>query len=74
VKTKSPAELAQINSLSDLPVPSGIKNLLSPSEKTKMKAEEKKRRYFLRFFTVFYGFLRFFSDCSIKFNRICLVG
>ena len=43
VKTKSPTELAQINSLSEFPVPSSIKNLLSPAERAK-KAEEKKRR------------------------------
>jgi hypothetical protein len=41
VKTKSPSELAQINSLSDLPVPTPILNLLSPSKKT----EEKKKRF-----------------------------
>ena len=43
MKTKSPTELAQINSLSEFPVPSSIKNLLSPAERAK-KAEEKKRR------------------------------
>jgi hypothetical protein len=42
VKTKSPSELAQINSLSDLPVPTPILNLLSPSK----KAEEKKKRFY----------------------------
>lgn len=42
MKTKSPVELAQINSLSDFPVPTPIKNLLSQAERAK-KAEEKKR-------------------------------
>jgi hypothetical protein len=45
VKTKSPSELAQINSLSDLPVPTPILNLLSPSK----KAEEKKKRFNINF-------------------------
>jgi len=44
-KTKTPAELAQINSLSDFPVPETIKNLLHFEKKENDKKETKKRRH-----------------------------
>ena len=45
-KTKTPAELAQINSLSEFPVPEKIKNILnqSGSKGEKVGKESKKRR------------------------------
>ena len=47
-KTKTPAELAQINSLSEFPVPEKIKNILNQSgskvEKAGKDKESKKRR------------------------------
>ena len=47
-KTKTPAELAQINSLSEFPVPEKIKNILNQSgskaEKVGKDKESKKRR------------------------------
>ena len=42
-KTKTPAELAQINSLSEFPVPEKIKNILNQSG-SKVEKESKKRR------------------------------
>ena len=33
IESKSPIELANINSLSDIPVPSKIKKIMSPSER-----------------------------------------
>ena len=33
IESKSPAELANISSLSDIPVPTKIKRMMSPSEK-----------------------------------------
>merc|ERR1711981_1057270 len=48
-KTKTPAELAQINSLSEFPVPEKIKNILNQSgskvEKVGKDKESKKRRH-----------------------------
>ena len=41
-KTKTPAELAQINSLSEFPVPEKIKNILNQSG-SKVEKESKKR-------------------------------
>merc|ERR1712001_643641 len=43
-KTKTPAELAQINSLSEFPVPEKIKNILNQSG-SKVEKESKKRRH-----------------------------
>ena len=47
-KTKTPAELAQINSLSEFPVPEKIKNILNQSgskgDKVGKDKESKKRR------------------------------
>ena len=42
VKNKSPAQLAQFNSISDFPVPSKVKSLLSPSERKIMSQKQKK--------------------------------
>jgi len=42
IETKSPAELANITSFSDLPVPSKIKSFMSPSEK--LIAAQKRHR------------------------------
>merc|ERR1719412_1512421 len=48
-KTKTPAELAQINSLSEFPVPEKIKNILNQNgqkvEKVGKAKESKKRRH-----------------------------
>merc|ERR1712002_1420325 len=44
-KTKTPAELAQINSISEFPVPDRIKNLLAFERKEAEKKEPKKRRH-----------------------------
>jgi len=48
-KTKTPAELAQINSISEFPVPEKIKNILNQSgskaEKIGKDKESKKRRH-----------------------------
>ena len=47
-KTKTPAQLAQINSISEFPVPEKIKNILSQNgpkvEKVGKEKESKKRR------------------------------
>ncbi len=42
VETKSPSELASITSFSDIPVPSKIKGLMSPSEKVIAAQKSKK--------------------------------
>ena len=45
-RTKTPAQLAAINSISDIPVPDKIKNILSSSGSEKKAPEAtKKRRY-----------------------------
>eukprot|EP00090_Calanus_glacialis_P017720 TRINITY_DN2752_c0_g1_i5.p1 TRINITY_DN2752_c0_g1~~TRINITY_DN2752_c0_g1_i5.p1 ORF type:complete len:1757 (-),score=501.37 TRINITY_DN2752_c0_g1_i5:475-5592(-) len=44
-KTKTPAELAQINSLAEFPVPEKIKHLLAFERKETEKKENKKRRH-----------------------------
>ena len=43
-KTKTPAELAQINSLAEFPVPEKIKHLLAFERKETEPKENKKRR------------------------------
>ena len=43
-KTKTPAELAQINSLAEFPVPENIKHLLTFERKETEQKENKKRR------------------------------
>merc|ERR1712238_151291 len=40
IESKSPAELANISSLSDIPVPSKIKRMMSPSEKIIAKQKD----------------------------------
>ena len=45
--TKSPAQLAEINSLADIPVPGKIKNLLNSSGEKKEVAIKKRRYDFL---------------------------
>ena len=43
-KTKTPAQLAAINSISDIPVPDKIKNLLTSSGSEKRAPEPTKKR------------------------------
>ena len=43
IESKSPVQLGNINSFSDIPVPSGIKRMVSPSER--IIAAQKKNRY-----------------------------
>merc|ERR1711976_361293 len=47
-RTKTPAQLAQINSLSDIPVPDKIKNIFdkpaAPADKMKKESEEERQR------------------------------
>ena len=42
VKTKTPAQLAEFHSFSDFPVPTKVKNFLSPSERKIMAQKQKK--------------------------------
>ena len=42
VKSKSPAQLAEFNTISDFPLPSKVKNLLSPSER-KINAQRQRK-------------------------------
>ena len=43
VKTKTPAQLAEFNSFSDIPIPARVKSILSPSER-KIIAHQRQRR------------------------------
>ena len=44
VKTKTPAQLAEFNSFSDIPIPSRVKSILSPSERKIIAHQNRQRR------------------------------